>query len=74
MYFNLKSNPIIWVILIDKCNKADRHKLIAPARSPSLKSVYIVLFCGNLDCIPFQKIFCKYTEYFFVLPNKKRKK
>lgn len=74
MYFNLKPNPIIWGIFIDKCNKAGRHKPIAPARSPTLKSVYIVLFCGNLDCIPFQKIFCKYTEYFFVLPNKKRKK
>ena len=74
MYFNLNQTPLYGVILTDKRNKADRHKPIAPARSPSLKSVYIVLFCGNLDCIPFQKIFCKYTEYFFVLPNKKRKK
>ena len=57
MYFNLKPNPIIWVILIDKCNKADRHKPITLARSPSLKSVLYSAFLQKLRLHTFSENF-----------------
>lgn len=57
MYFNLNQTPLYGVILTDKRNKADRHKPITHARSPSLKSVLYSAFLQKLRLHTFSENF-----------------